>query len=202
MSRPLRLCDLDFTDLQTEDDVDDLAPRSLNGGPPPPPPPSMGMSGIVLPPPMMMNFPPPPANHMAPMHNNSLQNDQNGDVNGTIKKNKKTVSVWNGWNWFRILIVRYFRLQVKLFWKEVREDMLPFSASKTIWDELPETTIDVQKLEHLFESRAKDLISKVRIFCPSFHYVSCDLIYFGVGLSVIFTIKTFWQTKIFVFYIF
>lgn len=40
--------------------------------------------------------------------------------------------------------------------------MLPFSAGKTIWDELPETNIDVQKLEHLFESRAKDLISKVR----------------------------------------
>lgn len=40
--------------------------------------------------------------------------------------------------------------------------MLPFSAGKTIWDELPETTIDVQKLEHLFESRAKDLMTKVR----------------------------------------
>lgn len=91
MSRPLRLCDLDFTDLLVEDDVDDLAPRGLPGGPPPPPP--MGLSGIVLPPPMMMNFPPPPANHMAPMNNGMSQNDQcNGDVNGTIKKNKKTVS--------------------------------------------------------------------------------------------------------------
>lgn len=91
MSRPLRLCDLDFTDLQIEDDVDDLAPRGLPGGPPPPPP--MGLSGIVLPPPMMMNFPPPPANHMAPMNNSLSQNDQcNGDLNGTIKKNKKTVS--------------------------------------------------------------------------------------------------------------
>lgn len=42
--------------------------------------------------------------------------------------------------------------------------MLPFSAGKTIWDELPETNVDVEKLEHLFESRAKDLISKVRNF--------------------------------------
>lgn len=53
--------------------------------------------------------------------------------------------------------------------------MLPFSAGKTIWDELPEANIDVQKLEHLFESRAKDLISKVR---------TCDCItymYFGIG---------------------
>lgn len=90
MSRPLRLCDLDFTDLQIEDDVDDLAPRGVAGGPPPPPP--MGLSGIVLPPPMM-NFPPPPVNHMAPMNNGLNQNDQcNGDLNGTIKKNKKTVS--------------------------------------------------------------------------------------------------------------
>ncbi|KAJ6633689.1 FH1/FH2 domain-containing protein 3 [Pseudolycoriella hygida] len=138
MSRPLRLCDLDFTDLQNEDDSDDLAPRGLGGLAPPPPPP-MGMPGIVMPPPMI-NFPPPPVNHMAPLHNSLNQNDQcNVDLNGTIKKSKKTV---------------------KLFWKEVREDMLPFSAGKTIWDELPEANIDVQKLEHLFESRAKDLISK------------------------------------------
>lgn len=89
MSRPLRLCDLDFTDLHIEDDCDDLAPRGIGGGPPPPPP--MGMAGIVLPPPMM-NFPPPPANHMASMHNSLSQTDQcNGDLNGTIKKNKKTV---------------------------------------------------------------------------------------------------------------
>lgn len=48
-----------------------------------------------------------------------------------------------------------------MFWKEVREDMIPVSANKTIWDELPDAVVDVQKLEHLFESRAKDMISKV-----------------------------------------
>lgn len=48
-----------------------------------------------------------------------------------------------------------------MFWKEVREDLIPITGSKTIWDELPEVNIDTQKLEHLFESRAKDLISKV-----------------------------------------
>lgn len=53
--------------------------------------------------------------------------------------------------------------------------MLPFSAGKTIWDELPETNIDVQKLEHLFESRAKDLISKVRI---------CHFCHFGLVLGI------------------
>lgn len=34
---------------------------------------------------------------------------------------------------------------------------------KTIWDEIPAAVIDTQKLEHLFESRAKDTISKVKI---------------------------------------
>lgn len=51
--------------------------------------------------------------------------------------------------------------KVKLFWKEVREDLIPATGIKTIWDELPEVNIDTQKLEHLFESRAKDLITKV-----------------------------------------
>lgn len=50
---------------------------------------------------------------------------------------------------------------VKLFWKEVREDIAPSSAGKMIWDELPATVVDTQKLEHLFESRAKDMMSKV-----------------------------------------
>lgn len=52
-------------------------------------------------------------------------------------------------------------LQVKLFWKEVREDLIPASVTKTIWDELPKMVIDTQKIEHLFESRAKDLMAKV-----------------------------------------
>lgn len=85
--------------------------------------------------------------------------------NNTIKKNKKTVR--------RNIIVNVLRifcnengniisLQVKLFWKEVREDLIPASIAKTIWDELQPTTIDTQKLEHLFESRAKDMMAKVK----------------------------------------
>lgn len=94
----MRLCDLDFTDLLTEDDKDDLTPRGLGGVVPPPPPP-MGMR-----PPPPMNGPPPPMNLMAPQPNllrNSppkYGNAVNGngtstvDGQGTIKKNKKTVS--------------------------------------------------------------------------------------------------------------
>lgn len=100
MTRPLRLCDLDFTDLQMEDDKDDLAPRCIGGSVPPPPPP-MGMPG---PPPMGMPGPPPPINLMPPpptnlvpppSYSNYVNSQTNGngalDPNGTIKKNKKTV---------------------------------------------------------------------------------------------------------------
>ncbi|XP_034110665.1 FH1/FH2 domain-containing protein 3 isoform X3 [Drosophila albomicans] len=149
MTRPLNLCDLDFTDLHSDDDKDVLAPRGLGAGIPPPPPPLGG--GMVMPPPMM-----PPSLAPPPMFNyggygagsltNSVNSSLNGSVNGelangnnTIKKNKKTV---------------------KLFWKEVREDMIPQVVGKTIWDELPNANVDTQKLEHLFESRAKDLMTK------------------------------------------
>ncbi|XP_036338222.1 FH1/FH2 domain-containing protein 3 [Rhagoletis pomonella] len=149
MIRPLNLCDLDFTDLNSEDEKDMLAPRGLGCGVPPPPPPFAG----GIPPPMM-----PPMNSMASMvpppmfsysgygsmtnsANSSMNGSMNGDVSNTntIKKNKKTV---------------------KLFWKEVREDMIPVVIGKTIWDELPQANVDIQKLEHLFESRAKDLMTK------------------------------------------
>lgn len=67
-----------------------------------------------------------------------------------------------------ILIEHLYRLQVKLFWKEVREDMIPSTVERTIWDELPTANVDTTKLEHLFESRAKDLLTKVRS-----HFSSC-----------------------------
>ncbi|XP_055841065.1 FH1/FH2 domain-containing protein 3 isoform X4 [Episyrphus balteatus] len=154
MSRPLNLCDMDFTDLNSEDEKDVLAPRGLGGGIPPPPPPQgvpppMMIGQIVCPPPM--NMPPPLTNLVPPpmfsynqgnySNSSSLNNSINGDVSGssTVKKNKKTV---------------------KLFWKEVREDMIPVAIGKTIWDELPKSNVDTQKLEHLFESRAKDLMTK------------------------------------------
>lgn len=42
--------------------------------------------------------------------------------------------------------------------------MIPPTIERTIWDELPVASVDTTKLEYLFESRAKDLISKVCIF--------------------------------------
>lgn len=134
MTRPLTLCDLDFTDLHSEDDKDDFAPRGKTGCVPPPPP-------LMNMPPPMMKQPPPMQNLIAPPPNIRNMNGKGNDANAnTIKKNKKTV---------------------KLFWKEVREDLIPVNVGKTIWDELPKTAIDTQKIEHLFESRAKDLMTKV-----------------------------------------
>ena len=46
----------------------------------------------------------------------------------------------------------------------MREDLIPVVVGKTIWDELPAANVDTQKLEHLFESRAKDLMTKASHF--------------------------------------
>lgn len=78
---------------------------------------------------------------------------------------------------------------MKLFWKEIREDLIPPHVGKTIWDEIPAAIIDTQKLEHLFESRAKDTISKVQKpsvnvfsdrFYGTFHGFFCYLSYFVI----------------------
>lgn len=41
--------------------------------------------------------------------------------------------------------------------------MIPTTIERTIWDELPQSNVDTLKLEHLFESRAKDLLTKVNV---------------------------------------
>lgn len=145
MSRPLNLCDMDFTDLQSEDEADILAPIATSNGIPPPPPPLCRDSAPPPPPNQQRN--PPPFPTSPPMFGLNMQKTQRlcqeAPKSSTIKKNKKTV---------------------KLFWKEVRDDPITLSKLQKyggmIWDELNPVTIDTQKLEHLFESRAKDLISK------------------------------------------
>lgn len=50
---------------------------------------------------------------------------------------------------------------MKLFWKEVREDrslLSKLTRKRTIWDEIKPVQVDTQKLEQLFESKAKDLL--------------------------------------------
>lgn len=171
LQRPLALCDLDFTDLNSDDEIDVLGSANVTNGVPPPPPPMAPPAGDVQappPPPLNARLPPPlpqgpplpfginlkisrpPANE-APKSPPSL----------LAKKSKKTV---------------------KLFWKEVRDDpniLARLDKHKMIWDELSPVAVDTQKLEHLFESRAKDLITKVSSLCltsitiwHSFRYTS------------------------------
>lgn len=82
MTRSLTLCDLDFTDLHSDDDKDDLLPRAIGAVPPPPPP-------IGIPPPMKPMQPilePPP--NLRQMNGAKVTTTPNST---SIKKNKKTV---------------------------------------------------------------------------------------------------------------
>lgn len=143
LNRSLNLCDLDFTDLVSEDEIDILAPITVANGIPPPPPPFNDMASAPPPPPLSNRIAPPSAPN-PPLFGISLQRQSKPpETKIPIKKNKKTV---------------------KLFWKEVRDDPISHVKLKSnlIWDELVPVAVDTQKLEHLFESRAKDLITKVR----------------------------------------
>ncbi|XP_055088504.1 FH1/FH2 domain-containing protein 1 isoform X3 [Periophthalmus magnuspinnatus] len=176
----LRIKDLDFSDLLDEEDIDVLdmdtmdstsaarlsgapppPPPPPGSGPPPPPPPPLPLGfgpppppplpgsalGIPPPPPPLPGFlsgapPPPPlppplwgAAPLAPPHP-SLSSVL-GDV---PKKKKKTV---------------------KLFWRELKQaDGGPQKCRfgrGTVWASLDKVTVDTAKLEHLFESKAKEL---------------------------------------------
>ncbi|XP_075694482.1 FH1/FH2 domain-containing protein 1 isoform X2 [Rhinoderma darwinii] len=164
----LKIKDLDFTDLCEEEDFDVLdfeatetvapsrlsnashsSPLSISGLPlpPPPPPPPFGscpgFPSLIPPPPVCPlpplgrspHFPPPPP---APPNFSSVSQDS---FNTTLNKKRKTV---------------------KLFWKEVKESDCN-SRGKfgkgTLWESLDKINVDTEKLEHLFESKAKELIS-------------------------------------------
>ncbi|CAN9506548.1 unnamed protein product [Ophioblennius macclurei] len=144
----LRIKDLDFSDLMDEEDIDVLdvdsfqptSFRSLGAPPPPPPPPPLlpvGPSppppppppGGVPPPPPPLGAPPPP-----PLPLSSPSSSTSG-----LKKKKKTV---------------------KLFWKELRQTdgaaQCRFGRG-TVWTSLDRVSVDTTRLEHLFESKAKEL---------------------------------------------
>ncbi|CAN2389333.1 formin homology 2 domain containing 1 [Pristimantis euphronides] len=163
----LKLKDLDFTDLCEEEDFDVLdfeatetaassrlynanrSPPSISGcpfPPPPPPPPFGGCPGFpspippppVCPPPPLgrgPHFPPPPP---APPSFRPVSSDS---FNTTVNKKRKTV---------------------KLFWKEVKEtdcNSRGKFGKSSLWESLDKINVDTEKLEHLFESKAKELIS-------------------------------------------
>ncbi|XP_060767474.1 FH1/FH2 domain-containing protein 1 isoform X3 [Neoarius graeffei] len=158
-SKELRIKDLDFSDLLEEEDIDVLDVDTFDTGivngippppppglgslpPPPPPPPPPGFGGSAPPPPPpppppvpggLCGPPPPP-----PPPGMSSLSTSPGESPAFVKKRKT----------------------VKLFWKELKQSESPRKCKfgrGTVWASLDKVTVDTNKLEHLFESKAKDL---------------------------------------------
>ncbi|XP_062840332.1 FH1/FH2 domain-containing protein 3 isoform X6 [Anolis carolinensis] len=147
--RELKIKDMDFTDLRDEDDVDvldmEMHPRNSLAAPPPPPPSFFGLP--PPPPPLFYGCPPPPppsSNLLAPppifgiaqgLGSPPLPRGQPAFV-----KKKKTI---------------------RLFWNEVRPFEWQCKNNKCckgfLWSKLEPIKVDTSKLEHLFESKSKEL---------------------------------------------
>ncbi|XP_030649979.1 FH1/FH2 domain-containing protein 1 [Chanos chanos] len=159
-SKDLKIKDLDFSDLMEDEDIDVLdidtfdmgvsnrippPPPSMPGlgaVPPPPPPPPPGAPGTGAPPPPPPPPPgggpggaprPPPPPGMPPP-------PPPPGADPAFAKKKKTV---------------------KLFWKELKQPDSPRKCKfgrGTVWASLDKVTVDTAKLEHLFESKTKDIV--------------------------------------------
>ncbi|XP_036390477.1 FH1/FH2 domain-containing protein 1 isoform X2 [Megalops cyprinoides] len=152
--RALKIKDLDFSDLMEEEDIDVLDVDSFdsgmsNGGAIPPPPPPMGGLGAPPPPPPppLGGAPPPPPPPPPPGGGPPPPPPPPGmpptpasqAPDPAFAKKRKTV---------------------KLFWKELKQPDSPRKCKfgrGTVWASLDKVTVDTAKLEHLFESKAKEL---------------------------------------------
>ncbi|KAK6327983.1 hypothetical protein J4Q44_G00036290 [Coregonus suidteri] len=138
--RELRIGDIDFTDLKEEDDRDFLDAGLMGGSdslcPPPPPPPTPYLPNPYCPPPPpmpgMRGMPPPPpfcSTAPAPPPPSEL-----------FQKKKKTI---------------------RLFWSEVRPSDYQYISSRSsgdsLWFKLEPVKIDTSKLEHLFQTKSKEI---------------------------------------------
>lgn len=146
--RELRIQDMDFTDLGEEDDIDvldvDLGHREAPGPPPPPPPTFLGLPPPP-PPPLLDSVPPPPVpgNLLASPVFNTPQGlgwSQVPKGQPAFTKKKKTI---------------------RLFWNEVRPFEWPSKNNRRcrefLWSKLEPIKVDTSRLEHLFESKSKEL---------------------------------------------
>ncbi|XP_042119609.2 FH1/FH2 domain-containing protein 3 isoform X7 [Peromyscus maniculatus bairdii] len=146
--RELRIQDMDFTDLGEEDDIDvldvDLGHREAPGPPPPPPPTFLGLPPPP-PPPLLDTVPPPPvpSNLLASPAFSTPQGlgwSQVPRGQPAFTKKKKTI---------------------RLFWNEVRPFEWPSKNNRRcrefLWSKLEPIKVDTSKLEHLFESKSKEL---------------------------------------------
>ncbi|XP_035296135.1 FH1/FH2 domain-containing protein 3 isoform X2 [Cricetulus griseus] len=146
--RELRIQDMDFTDLGEEDDIDvldvDLGHREAPGPPPPPPPTFLGLPPPP-PPPLLDTVPPPPVpgNLLASSMFSTPQGlgwSQVPRGQPAFTKKKKTI---------------------RLFWNEVRPFEWPSKNNRRcrefLWSKLEPIKVDTSRLEHLFESKSKEL---------------------------------------------
>ncbi|CAJ1083760.1 FH1/FH2 domain-containing protein 3 isoform X6 [Xyrichtys novacula] len=146
--RELRIRDINFTDL-TEDDDKDILDAVMMGGcsslPPPPPlppciprfpPPPPMLGGCPPPPPLMgiMRPPPPPSLFSPPVPVPPPPEPP------LFNKKKKTI---------------------RLFWSEVHPTESQYRDYKRsgdlLWSKLEPVKVDTAKLEHLFESKSKEI---------------------------------------------
>ncbi|XP_010218689.1 PREDICTED: FH1/FH2 domain-containing protein 3 [Tinamus guttatus] len=147
--RELKIKDMDFTDLGEEDDIDvldmDMGPGDSLVPPPPPPPSFPGFP--PPPPPPLFGCPPPSppsANLLAPppLFNTpqGLGSPQVSRGQPAFLKKKKTI---------------------RLFWNEVRPFEWQCKNNKRcrefLWSKLEPIKVDTSRLEHLFESKSKEL---------------------------------------------
>ncbi|XP_047383782.1 FH1/FH2 domain-containing protein 1 isoform X2 [Sciurus carolinensis] len=140
-----KLCigDLDFSDLGEDEDQDMLNVESVEAGkgvPPPPPPLPLHSGGPPHPPPP----PPPPIKGSCPPPPPLAAPLPRSAPDGPALPTK--------------------RKTVKLFWRELKlagdhgSSGNRFGPCPTLWASLEPVTVDTARLEHLFESRAKDVL--------------------------------------------
>uniref|UniRef100_A0A667WS40 Formin homology 2 domain containing 3a n=1 Tax=Myripristis murdjan TaxID=586833 RepID=A0A667WS40_9TELE len=144
--RELRIGDINFTDLTEEDDKDTLDTGLIGGcGEPPPPPPPPPFIPHLPPPPMLGSCPPPPPlmGIMRPPPPPSFSAPVPAPPAPEVPlfhKKKKTI---------------------RLFWSEVRPSDWQYReyrrSGDSLWSKLEPVKLDTGKLEHLFESKSKEI---------------------------------------------
>ena len=161
MKRTLKIKDMDFTDLKDEEDEDIFAPKPITNGDLPPPPPLSGfppppppLGGVPLPPPPPGDLPPPPPPPGMSSGSGPFCEDSNlpPPLGSNLPKSKKTV---------------------RLHWRPLQATVPTATKGETVWKQLVPVKLDVEKLEHLFETQANEMKQKVSfVNCSSLSFVS------------------------------